>query len=171
MSELQTPKMTVLYPTCLENAIPLGVTGGAWQGPSSHSWGVWFQLPKSVSAHDLHQPQLGKAPGHRHGHTVQLQPRHRRRYRLLLAPERNLWHRSVHKEKRPCVPGQLAGAGRVRSRIGAGGSWEFSQLPSQLCKKNPKTKPMQLAAVSLPRTASPGTQMCPEEREESPVGL
>lgn len=53
--------------------------------------------------------------------------------------------------------------------LGAAGNFHNCRL-SYAKEKNPP-KPMQLAAVSLPRTASPGTQMCPEETEESPVGL
>lgn len=115
----------VLCPTCSENGIPPGVTREAWEGSSGHSWGVWFQLPKSVSAPDLRQPRPGKAPGPRRGHAGQLRPWHPRRHRLLPAPEHDPQHRGVQREKYPRVPGQLAGAGHVRSRIGAGGAGIF----------------------------------------------
>lgn len=118
---------------------------GAWEGSSGCSQGVWFWLPKSDSAHDLHQPQPRKAPSPRHGHVEQLHPWHPRRYQLLPAPERNPQHRGIQREKHPHVSGQLAGAGHNRSRIGAGGSQEFFITVLSAVQKNPpkpkKTQP------------------------------
>jgi len=107
---------------CLENAKLPGVPGGAQEGSSGHSRGVWFQSPKPISARDLHQPWLRQVPGPWWGHMGHL---HTRSQGLLPAPERNPQLRGVRRENFPCVLGQLTGAGHVWSRIGAGRARTF----------------------------------------------